>query len=339
MNFRTVLTSLFSLIVFNCLAQEKAKIKFGKVSADDFKQTVYSIDSSADAVVIGDIGSTEMVGNSKGGFSLEFKRYRRVHILKKNGYDIANVEIDIYTNGTLEENLENLKAVTYNMENGKVIETKLDIKSGVFKDKINKNLVVKKFTFPNIKEGSIIEYEYKIESDFTFNLQPWDFQGQYPCLWSEYNVSMPEFYYYVTLSQGFQSYHIQSRKDRMGSFTVVDNNGTRASDRSSFSAGVTDFRWVVKDVPAMKEESYTSTINNHLARIQFQLAELRHPFVPKNVMGTWQQACTDLLKDEDFGFTLSRDNGWLVDVVKEAMGNAVTDIDKARNIFAYVRDY
>ena len=32
--------------------------------------------------------------------------------------------------------------------------------------RINKNLVVRKFTFPNIKEGSIIEYEYKIKSDF-----------------------------------------------------------------------------------------------------------------------------------------------------------------------------
>lgn len=338
MNFRFVLTLLLCFFVFQSFAQEKAKIKFGKVTPEDFKPTVYAIDSSADAVVIGDIGSTEMVGNTKGGFSLEFKRYRRVHILNKNGYDIANIEIGIYTNGTLEEDLENLKAVTYNLENGKVVETKLE-KAAVFKDKISKNLVVKKFTFPNIKEGSIIEYEYKIESDFTFNLQPWDFQGQYPCLWSEYNVTLPEFYYYVTLSQGFQPYHIQTRKDRSGSFSVVDDNGARASNRSSFSAGVTDFRWVMKDVPALKEESYTSTINNHLARIQFQLAELRHPYVPKNIMGTWQQASEELLKREDFGFALSKDNGWLNDVMKEAAGNESSELQKAKNIFTYVRDY
>lgn len=337
MNFRFVLTSLLCLVVFKSFSQEKAKIKFGKLTPEDFKPTVYAIDSSADAVVIGDIGSTEMVGNTKGGFSLEFKRYRRVHILNKNGYDIANVEIGIYTNGSMEEELESLKAVTYNLENGKVVETKLE-KAAVFKDKISKNLVVKKFTFPNIKEGSIIEYEYKIESDFTFNLQPWDFQGKYPRIWSEYNVTLPEFYYYVTLSQGFQPYHIQTRKDRSGSFSIVEDNGAAASRRSSFSAGVTDFRWVMKDVPALKEESYTSTINNHLARIQFQLAELRHPFVPKNIMGTWQQASADLLKDEDFGYTLGRDNGWLNDVMKEAIGNAQTDMDKAKNIFAYVRD-
>lgn len=338
MRIRFIISAIFCLSVFQNFAQEKSKIKFGKVTAEDFKQNVYSLDTSATAVVIADIGSTEMIGNMKGGFSLEFKNYRRAHILNKNGYDIANVEIPLYTDGNAEEEIKSLKAVTYNLENGKVVETKLETKSAVFKDKIDNHRTIRKFTFPNIKEGSIIEYEYKIESDFTFNLQPWDFQGEYPCLWSEYNVSMPEFYYYVTLMQGYQPFYIQDRKDRRETFTVTDNNTAGASDRSNFTAGITDFRWVMKGVPAMKEESYTSTINNHLSRIQFQLAEYRYPFTPKNVMGTWQQACTDLLKHEDFGYSLNRDNGWLNDVMDYAIRGAKTDVDKARNIFTYVRD-
>jgi hypothetical protein len=112
-------------------AQDKIKIKFGNVNADDFKTTVYPIDSSASAVIIADVGSTEIVGNNKGGFSLLFKNYRRAHILNKNGYDIANIEIPLYADGDAEEQLENLKAITYNLENGKVVETKLDVKSAV----------------------------------------------------------------------------------------------------------------------------------------------------------------------------------------------------------------
>ncbi len=338
MKSNLIILIIFCLPLSQSFAQEKSKIKFGKVTVDDFKQNGYSLDSNANAIVIADIGSTEMVGNTKNSFSLEFKKYRRARILNKNGYGVADVEIGIYTNGSAEEDLKSLKGVTYNLENGKVVETKLETKSQVFKDKINKNLVVKKFTFPNIKEGSIIEYEYKLESDFTFNLQPWDFQSGYPCLWSEYKVTIPEFYYYNTLTQGYQPFYIQDRKDRRDNFTVTDNSATTSSDRSSFSAGVTDFRWVMKDVPALKEESYTSTINNHLSRIQFQLAELREPFVPKKIMGTWQQASTELLKDEDFGYSLNRDNGWLNDVMDDATRNAKTDLEKARNIFAYVRD-
>ncbi|MEI9910647.1 MAG: hypothetical protein WDO71_13805 [Bacteroidota bacterium] len=130
------------------MPQEKSPVKFGKVSPEDFKTNVYSIDSSASAVIIADIGSTEMEGNRKAGFSLIFKNYRRVHILKKSGYDIGDVSIPIYTVGDAEEELVSLKAVTYNLENGKVVETKLETKSAVFKDKINKSIVVKKIHFP-----------------------------------------------------------------------------------------------------------------------------------------------------------------------------------------------
>ncbi|HYM95341.1 MAG TPA: DUF3857 domain-containing protein, partial [Chitinophagaceae bacterium] len=163
-----------NIFFFTCLsflsslasAQDKTDIKYGKVSPEDFTTKVYSIDSNANAVVLADVGSTEIVGNSKGWFSYEFKHFRRVRILNKNGYDAANVEIPLYNSGDAEEQLNNLKAETYNLENGKVEETKLDTKSAVFKDVIDKNHLIKKFTFPNIKEGSIVEYEYKVHSDF-----------------------------------------------------------------------------------------------------------------------------------------------------------------------------
>lgn len=339
-----LLRLMMTFLLFACIgrigAQEKSKAKFGKVTPDDFATKVYSIDSNANAVIIADIGSTQMVGNTKGSFSLEFKNYRRAHILNKNGYDVANVEISIYTNGNAEEEISNLKAVTYNLENGKVVETKLDVKGAVFKDRINKNLVVKKFTFPNIKEGSIIEYEYKLMSDFTFNLQPWTFQGEYPRLWSEYQVSIPEFYYYVTLSQGHMDFYIKDRSDdRRDNFTITDVESAHATERTSFTARVTDYRWVIKDVPALKEESFTSSLSNHLARLEFQLAELRHPFTPRNVMGTWQSTTMELLKDEDFGAQLDKDNGWLNDVMDEATGGTNDQLEKARRIFAYVRDH
>ena len=338
MNIKLAVCSILILAAFQSHAQEKSKVKFGKVSPEDFAETSYSIDTSASAVVIADIGSTEIKGNTKGNFSLEFKRFRRARIMNKNGYDIANVEIGLYTDGKAEEDLRSLKAVTYNLENGKVVETKLDVKEAVFKDKINKNFVIKKFTFPNIKEGSIIEYEYKLTSDFLFNLQPWEFQGEHPRLWSEYNVTMPEFYYYVTIMQGYVPFTFTDRKQRRESFTVMDNNTSGATQRGSFSASVTDYRWVIKDVPPIKEESYTSTVRNHISRLEFQLAEVRDPFIPRKIMSTWPEVAKRLLEDESFGYSINRGNGWLNDVMGDATLGASKDLEKARNIFAYVRD-
>ena len=332
------LVFIFCLIASITFSQKESNVKFGKISPEDFNKKVYELDSNANAMIIADIGSTEIVGNYKGRFSLEFKRFKRVHILNKNGYEIANVQIGIYTNGSSEEDLQRLKAVTYNLEDGKVVETKLDIKANVFKDVINKNYVVKKFTFPNIKVGSIIEFEYKLVSDFVFNFQPWDFQGNYPCLWSEYNVSIPEFYYYAKLSHGYQQFYINDKSERTGTFVVSDINGTDPAQRTNITAGVSDYRWVMKDVPALKEENFTSTLKNHLASIEFQLSEIRYPLTYKNIMGTWEDMCKSLLEDEDFGKTLKSGNGWLEDVNAEAIKSAKTNYDKAKNIYSYVRD-
>lgn len=334
----TVLLLCFCVLISKSFSQKNPPVKFGKVSPDDFKQTVYSIDSNANAVVIADVGSSEIVGNSKGWFSLEFKHYRRVHILNKNGYDAANVEIELYASGEDEEQLNNLKAVTYNLENGKVIETKLE-KSNVFKDKLNKNLVVKKFTFPNVKAGSIIEYDYTVQSDYLSNLQPWAFQEEgSPVLWSEYNLRLPEFFGYVFLTQGYRTYDINDKTDNRSNFKVRDSRSADATETFSFDANVTDYRWVMKNVTALKEESFTSTVQNHVAKIEFQLSDLRYPLTPQNVMGSWTKLSSDLLHSDYFGNGLDKNNGWLSDIVNPLVAGTKDNLEKARRIYAYVRD-
>jgi len=330
--------SIFSFFSISLQAQQKSAIKFGNVSVKDFEQKIYTIDSNANAVVIADIGSSMIEGNTKSWFSLIYKHFKRVHILNKNGYDAANVSISLYTSENGEEELDRLKAVTYNLENGKVVETKLDVKTNVFKDKVNKNWVVKKFTFPNVKEGSIIEFEYTKNSDFLQNLEPWEFQGAYPRIWSEYNLSIPDFLGYVFLAQGYQQFDIKDKKSTSQYFTISDSRSAEASARTSFNANVTENRWVINNVPALKEESFTSTLNNHITKIEFQLSEYREPLVYQNVMGTWPKLSEDLMKSEYFGLQLTRDNGWLNDILNPLVKGISSKTLVAKKIYEYVRD-
>ena len=334
-----LLAAIFCTLFFwvTGIAQDKSNVKFGKVSPEDFAPKTYSIDSNANAVVIADIGSSKIVGNNKGWFSIEFKRFRRVHLLNKNGFDIATEEIELYSDGKNEEKLSDIKAVTYNLENGKVIETKLD-KDNIFKDKLSKHRTVKKFTFPNIKEGSIIEFEYTITSDYLFNLQPWAFQGDYPVLWSEYNLRLPAFFSYFFISQGYQKFFIQTKKDWQDHFSVIERNGTIADQVYSITAGVSDYRWVIKDAPALKDESYVSTLGNHIQKIEFELTAQTEPLAPHVYVSSWTQLSEELMNDEDFGLPLSKDNSWLSDAVNSAIAGTTTTQEKAENIYAYVRD-
>lgn len=178
-----VVGCLFTLTTFS---QTKDKIKFGKISPEDFVPTSFEKDTAAHAVIIADIGSSEFQAN-RDDLELLFRKFKRIKVVDKNGYDVATVEIPLYVSGQSEEKLLNLKAVAYNLEDGKVVETKLESK-GVFTDKYDKNHIVKKFTIPAVKEGTIIEYTYSVTSPFYFNLQPWNFQDEYPCLLSEYSV-------------------------------------------------------------------------------------------------------------------------------------------------------
>src|SRR5690606_15875897 len=146
-----------------------------------------------------------------------------------------------------------------------------DAKKSVFKDKIDKNRVIRKFTLPDVKEGSIIEYQYTVKSDFLFNLQPWAFQGEYPILWSEYTAEIPDFIHYVFLTQGYLTHFIKDRKDGISHFSISVVGSATATERYNFSSNVATHRWVMKDVPVLKEESFTSSLENHISKISFQL--------------------------------------------------------------------
>lgn len=335
---RTFYLLLYCLFIqsFYLHAQNKATARFGKVAPADFNVKAPAFDSAADAVVIADIGYSEFVGNNKGWFTLDFRRFKRVRILDKKGFDAANEEIYLYTDG---ENIDGLKAITYNLENGKVVETRLDDKS-VFTDKINKDLSVKKFTFPALKEGSIIEYTYTEHSQYLRNLQPWAFQGQYPCLYSEYEVNIPNFFQYVTLTQGFLPLDVKTLDTRTVNFHLSIPGGADRDEAFNFDDQVVDRKWSMKDIPSLKEERFTTTVNNYTSKVEFQLARYAFPNTTiKDLMGNWLSASQSLMKTEYFGADLNNNNGWLDDEMKVITKGASGPLDKAKKIFIYVRDH
>ncbi len=318
--------------------QDKMPVKFGKVTPQDFTVTAGSLDSAADALVVADFGTSEFAGNTRGWFTLEFHHTKRIRILKRAGFAAANITIPLFISGTDVEKAEVLHASTYTLENGKVVETKLDSKS-IFTDKISKNWVEEKFTFPALKEGAILEYSYTQTSPFLQNLQPWEFQGEYPCLWSEYQVDIPDFFKYVTLSQGYLPFKVNTRDSRQVSFHMTDPGGAGKDDQYSFDDNVVSHRWVMSNIPALKEEPFTTTVDNYVAKIEFQLSAYHFPNMPyEDKMGSWVSLSEGLLKDDDFGGDLFRNNSWLDADMNTITKGATGNLEKARKIYGYVRD-
>ena len=134
-----ILSSLLGLLISFTLFAQKPPIKFGEVPIEDLKLQVYPNDSAAVAVVLADFGQTTMEYDQVEGFYLLFDRITRIKILKKEGLEYANFTIPLYHSGTTDEKLSGLKAVTYNLENGKTVETKFK-NDALIKEQYDANL-------------------------------------------------------------------------------------------------------------------------------------------------------------------------------------------------------
>ncbi len=318
-------------------AQSVQPIKFGNISPADFAPKLYDVDSSADAVYLYDIGSSKHMGNSQGSFSVVYKIHERIRLLNKKSFDdLGTVKISLLKIGDNMEKLTDLQASTFNIEDGKVVETKVD-KSSIFKDKDGDNQVVK-FTFPNLKEGCIIEYSFtKTIPDFS-DIPSWSFQSDYPELWSEFTIEVPEFFDFVVLNQGYLTPAIDTASSSADNFYLLDPGGVNGSKTYSFRSNTVKHTWAYKNMPAIKEESFITNLDNYVQRLEFQLYAVRPPDEsPTFYMNTWNEVVDKLMQADYFGADVSKNNGWLKDDVQAAVQNETDAAAKAKKIYEYVQ--
>ena len=322
---------------------QKDPIKFGSVAIEEVKMTTYARDSSAEAVILADFGESSLQYSSSDGFVLNFQRTTRIKILTKDGLNWGDFTIPLYHSGSNDEKLTGLKGMTYNLEGGKVVESKLK-NDAIFKEKIDTNRDLVKITLPNVKVGSVIEITYKVTSDFLFNFQDWEFQSTIPTVWSEYRTSIPEYFNYDKYTQGYIAATIHEATTAPGSITITSSERTgNYISKTEFSHDKIDFtenrlRLVYKDVPAFKEEPFITTYKDYISKINYELAFIQYPNQPvKPIMGSWEELNNRFDQDEDFGGAV-RGNNFLKKTVEEITSGMTAPEQKVTAIHAYVRN-
>ena len=302
----------------------------------------YSADTSASAVVLTDFGESIIQYDESDGFTLQFERLTRIKILTKDGLDWANFSIPLYHDGSNDEKVTGLKGITYNLENGKVSETKLK-SDAVFKEKQDANIDITKVTMPNVKVGSIIELTYKVKSDFIFNFQDWEFQSTIPTVWSEYRARIPEYFSYEKYMQGYIPLLVNEESREPATITIVSKD--RTGDKTTQTTFNTDkidlqeyrFVWAAKDVPAFKPEPFITTARDYISKINFELAFTQFPDKPiKRYMGSWEDINKQYAESSEFGDEVTG-NGFLKRTVEEITAGKTSPEDKIGTIVSYVK--
>ena len=276
------------------LGQSPVEIpKFGKIDPKEF-ETRYSADSSVSAVVLFDVGESKFALDPS-GIVINSDHHVRIKILKKNGYEWATETIRLYGSSNSDrEVVSNIKGNTYNLVDGKVVVDKLP-KEAIFTEKEDDFWTNQKFTLPNVKEGSIIEFSYRIKSGYYFDFPSWTFQRTIPVLYSQYKVDFPEYLDYKKTTQGYEPFYFTKTEPINVNFTAgLTATGTR-------------FTWAMKDVPAMEEEPFMGNLKDYVSRVEFELGRVSFPgdFV-RPINNSCEKITANLLESESFGGRLKK---------------------------------
>ncbi len=312
---------IFSIYT-NSIAQT---FDFGKVSISDFSRT--DLDSNANAIVLNEFGrSSVFVDDYDNRIKLQHEYHVLIRINNKEGFKKANFEIPSYKRGSyIRDYFDELKAVTYNLENGRIEKTELENKK-VFKENYSAYLDLNKFTLPNIKEGSIIEVSYRTLEQDLFNFKTWEFQDDIPKIQSQYIAIIPASFTYNVVLRG--PYKLSDQKgEALKEYIFLD--GLRM-DCSKLT-------YSMKNIPAFVEEDYMTSPTNFKSAIYYELESIYYPSTgsKKTFSKTWKDVDIDLMNEKAFGGQLKK-----TDLFKTSLATIVsptdTKLEKAKKIYSYI---
>lgn len=316
MNLKTPMLTLFVTALYLNLPAQETSIKWGKIPDEELKMTTYALDTSAAALVLADIGYFTYDLRAPDQLT-ELNVHRRIKILKRSGFSEGDIEIPFYSKDRYQDIVQ-LKAQIFNPDGSKRSIEKKDF----FEEKTAEGYTTKKFTFPEIQVGSIIEYSYVIQTKDWVRIPTWYFQTDIPVRLSEYVLNIPEFLEFVIIVRGSE----------------LDRN--EQSLESGIGIRNRKYILAVMDAPALKEEAFITTMTDYTAHVIFQISGTVQNGVREPYLSDWKTVAKDLLESENFGKRIDRKANFndAYDKVAPLVANAKTPEEKIKAIYHFVLD-
>jgi transglutaminase-like putative cysteine protease len=315
-----------------------------KVTIEELKEKMHPIDTSAVAAILFKKGEVRYEYSQDKGFNMVTEVNTRIKIYKKEGYEWANKKVNYFIGSSNKENVSFSDAVTYNLVAGKIEKTKLK-NDGEFDEKINKFWGQKKISMPNIKEGSVIEFQYTLRSPSISSIDEWQFQTGIPVNYSEFIIYVPEYFFYNPNFKGSLFPKVTVDKtNRKINYTYRENAspGLNGTATSSVSNETLDFvetitTHLAENIPAMNEEKYVNNISNYLSSVSYELSTIKYPNSPLKTYSTdWETVTKKIYDYDDFGLELNK-TGYFENDVDVILNGLTTSDEKLAAIFTFVK--
>jgi hypothetical protein len=330
---KIIKVTVLLLLVLFVTETNSQNFELGKVSNNELLEKLHPEDTTAVAAVLYKKAKTIFKYNLSRGFTVNHEYTYRIKIYKKEGLSWANFEVPYYV-GYEDMNDESVKfsnVVTYNIEDGTVVKTKLN-SEGSFKKNVNEYWNLATISMPNVKVGSVIEFKYILKSENIVKFPVYDNQYDIPINYSEYITEIPEIFIYKPVLKGY----VKVKSDAKfvnGSQNYEDEYKRTAS----LKYRQINSSYIAENIPAIKEEDYVDNIRNYKSSIQNELERTRYPEQPvKDYSITWEGVAKTIFENKNFGKELN-EQPYLIQDVKMILKNAVSDEEKLDIIFKFVQ--
>ena len=334
------------LILMFGLTKGQKSIKFGQLGENDLNLEFCEFEPEASAMILGDYATLSFRLLSDDRWQYVFEHIRRIKVFDNSAIDEGDIKISLYQpSDDYEESISNIKAASYNTEEGKTVKRLLK-KSDISEERQNEFWNSVKFTIPDVREGSVIEYSYRVTSDYLNSLRPWHFQDNLPVRFSEIKVVVPEYFNYRTIFKGTPQLVINEEKYVSETFSksssrYISNSPHKGRDRSvlsSYNSNSKSYRWVAQNLLSLKREPFTTTMEDYSFQVHFQLLTMNWSYVDfDNTTGTYEYFNNKLLNSSSHGKVL--DNQPVAKKIISEIPVSLNEKEKLKLIYKYVRDY
>lgn len=306
------------------------------ISKKELQEKFHPRDSVAPAATLFEKG--ELTMNFNDGWQYKLEVTKRVKIYNSDGYKYATVELPYYygDNTSSREDIKKVKAYVYNLDDEKIKEEKIR-RRDIIDEQTTEYRKRVKFTFPNLKPGSVIEYSYTHESPHIDDFPEWAFQDEIPVNHSFYKVVVPEFFGYNERVKGFHP--IKKEVDNKIINISYRNNQNYESESGTSSTNAKIFEYQAHDIPKLKDEPFVNNHNNFITSIQHELSyykDTRGTY--KEFATNWSKAALMLQKSESFGVQLD-DTSYYEEDINTILNQSTTAEEKIFNILNFVKTH
>jgi len=301
---------LISFLILNSIIvySQDLSTKYGKVTTDELKMSRCELDTTANAVVLYKRGKTRY--EYKDGFNIKHEIETKIKILTQEGTDYANVTLPYYNEKSSDggkEYINEIEGYAYNLENGKVIKTKME-KDFIVKERINDKYMQVKFSIPNVKAGTVIEYKYHHASEYSHILEDWEMQQDIPVLYGEYDLTIPNYYNFNMSLWGVHKIDYTQSQKKMR----AEVKGPGGLHSNTLYIPVTNYIFTARNLLPLKDEPYLWCADDFRTKINFELSGIQFPGTEyKSYTTKWEDIDALLMKDSRFGEMLKIENPFL----------------------------